>query len=137
MELADALSRNIKENFIIKEVSTNKEQKVMAIHRDNCHRKNIESKCKAAGISLSKMELCKILQNCQTCAAVDKKFIKSAEFVMTESVGKLLGIDIMDIDKKHKVVLAIDYFSRKLWGKCFKTKEAKNVLGFIKGVYNE
>jgi hypothetical protein len=47
------------------------------------------------------------------------------------------SVDIMIINPNENVVLGIDYFSRKVFGKIITTKEADCVLSFIKNVYKD
>ncbi len=131
MEQADALSRDIssipvKNNLLVIDENDLK-KKVLEIHRNNLHRKNLETKCKEMGLNVSTNKIAEIIKECVTCAEYDRKNIKSSKYIETERPGEIIGIDILDIDKKYKIVMAIDYFSRKLWAKCLSTKESNKV----------
>ena len=41
------------------------------------------------------------------------------------------------MSKKEKIIICIDYFSRKVFGKLIRTKHSKKVLDFLKKVYEE
>lgn len=45
--------------------------------------------------------------------------------------------DILQIASKEKIILGIDYFSRKIFIVCNSTKETSETLELIKSVYNE
>jgi transposase InsO family protein len=41
------------------------------------------------------------------------------------------------LSPNDRVVVAIDYFSRKIWAKVLRSKESGKVLKFVKSVYDE
>jgi transposase InsO family protein len=69
------------------------------------------------------------------CAKKDKKVGKTCKFVEVEQPGDRLGIDLLELRKNDKIFLAIDYFSRKIFGKTIKTKEAVKIVEFLKEIY--
>lgn len=46
-----------------------------------------------------------------------------------------MGIDILEMSKKDKIIIMIDYFSRKIMAKNLETQEADKVLKFIQDCY--
>lgn len=49
--------------------------------------------------------------------------------------GELFGIDILVYNSKIKIILGIDYFTRKLYGTILKNKGAENTLKFLKKTF--
>jgi hypothetical protein len=50
---------------------------------------------------------------------------------------ELIAFDMLEIEKNKRVILGIDYFTRKLYGKYFTRKSSEKVLDFIDNVYKE
>jgi hypothetical protein len=124
--IADALSR-----YHEKETDTTKETEVMRIHVEHHHRKAILEECKKAGIDITSSELTKILDYCLVCAKVDPKTNKSCQYLETEKPGDILGVDVMQYTQKEMIVVAIDYFSRKLFAREIRHKEANEITDFM------
>lgn len=129
---ADTLSRNIEDhdNFEI-------EEKVLQIHEQNIHRKKIKQELQNQNIYLSQNKINQILKKCETCTKKDRDYKKSAQYFETFSPGEVFAVDIMDLMKKWKAVVGIDYVSRKMFGSCFKTKETENIVRLLEKVYDE
>ncbi|MGL6119850.1 MAG: hypothetical protein ACRC0V_05030, partial [Fusobacteriaceae bacterium] len=99
------------------------------------HRKNINLELEKQGYSIKPSEIKNILKNCETCIRKDKNYIKTCDFVYTNTPGELFAVDILEISKNERVVLGIDYFTRKLFGKYIKTKEASKIKEFLDCTY--
>lgn len=134
---SDALSRSYENVFQIKCMVNHSVNEIFLIHEKMNHRKSILKDLENRGIKVSKSELEKILQKCETCKMHDKKYFKSLKHVNTEKPGEKFAVDILELTKNNKYILGIDYFSRKLFAKKINTKEPKNILEFIKMVYAE
>lgn len=48
------------------------------------------------------------------CAKVDKVYYKSGQHIRVCSPREVVSVDTLDIDKKYKILVAIDYFSRRI-----------------------
>lgn len=59
----------------------------------------------------------------------------SCNYISTNEPGELVGIDLLNMGKNDKVIILINYFSRKIYAKTLKTKKSTEVLRFIKKVY--
>ncbi|KRH94580.1 LTR Retrotransposon [Pseudoloma neurophilia] len=46
-------------------------------------------------------------------------------------------IDIMDYNERYKVIIAVDYFSRYVFGAVYNTKESKNIVQFLEKMYDK
>ena len=47
----------------------------------------------------------------------DRKPHRFSGFRITEKPGEVIGLDVMELTKTQKIMLAIDYFSMKVYGK--------------------
>ena len=54
-----------------------------------------------------------------------------------EKPGDRIGVDILEIKSNDRVIMAIDYFTRKLFAKCVNTKEGYKIVDFLESVYKE
>jgi hypothetical protein len=130
MILSDTLSR-FHENSI--ELSI--KERVMKIHEELHHRKNICKNLEEVGVKISSFECARILDECVICKKVDPKLGKSCKFWVTYDPGELLGFDLMQYTQKEIIIVAIDYFSRKVFARKLVNKEAGEILNFIDEVY--
>lgn len=89
------------------------------------------------GIKISQTQIKNIIKKCLTCKKKDRKYPKSRSFVETFSPRERGGFDILEIKKRDLVVLGIDYYTRKIFGKAIRTKKAEKVLDFINEVHKE
>ena len=126
---ADTLSRNCQRE--------DKVDQILTIHRESGHRKDIHSKVLENGIDISRQELQKIISSCDTCLVYDRVRVRGGSHIISSEIGERVAIDVMDIDKRYKVVLAIDYFTRKAWGMLFKRKIQENVTKVLEAVYKD
>lgn len=78
-----------------------------------------------------------IIKGCNTCIRKDKSDWKSGKYVETERPGELVSFDMLEIEKNKRIIIGIDYFTRKLYDKYFTSKETDKILKFIKQVYEE
>ena len=127
---SDILSRNCRD-------TRGEESKVIDIHIRRNHRNNIMEEVKNENIHISENKLKEITKNCEICQKVDRTYEKSCKFVRTVSPGEVVSMDIMDVDKRYKILVAIDYFTRYVWARCLDSKESRKVLDFIKDVHTE
>ena len=134
---ADALSRGVFEQEKKEVKNFEKGEDVLKIHVENNHRKNIIEKLEEKKIKISENKLREILKRCETCNKKDGKYEKSSKFVITEEPGEIFAIDILSISEKEKIILGIDYFSRKIFGSVILTKQSTKILDFIKRIYDE
>ncbi|OAG32279.1 hypothetical protein NEDG_02277, partial [Nematocida displodere] len=57
-----------------------------------------------------------ILTNCQTCLGSGPEYVRPNSFIATNRPGEIVGIDLLQTHGKC-VIVAIDYFTRKLFTK--------------------
>lgn len=133
---ADALSRAPTVNTMVKS-GEEIDKEVLSIHKKYNHRKNLSDKLKEEKINISKNRIKEILEKCKICAQRDNQFTKANKHIMTKEPGEMLGVDLMITSKKELIILAIDYYTRKLYGKVIKSKHAKNILSFLEQTYKE
>ncbi|KAF9747730.1 Retrovirus-related Pol polyprotein from transposon, partial [Nosema granulosis] len=141
MITSDALSRSLDNKILSVINNLNSEDelqnKVINHHIKLNHRKKIQADMGKIGIKISQNKINEIIKGCWTCLKKDKKHVKPGKFIHTFSPGERVALDIMEIKKKDLVVLAIDFFTRKLYGKTLKTKEASKIFEFIREVHRE
>ncbi|KAG0427929.1 Gag-Pol polyprotein, partial [Dictyocoela muelleri] len=111
------------------------DQRIMNYHKNMNHRKRIKDDLLKIGIFTTERKIKRIISKCETCLKIGKKNNSSGEFIWTHFPGERVAFDIMEIGKNDLVLLGIDYFSRKIFGKAIKTKDAQKVLRFIKEVH--
>ncbi len=70
------------------------------------------------------------LSKCMTCLKQNIKYRLKNTFVETKAPGEIIGIDIMKLDDK-KIILGIDYFSRKVWGSILKDRKTSSIVDFL------
>ena len=132
MVQSDALSRSI-----LQVTKDNDIEKIMKLHIEACHRRDIGKLVKENKLEVTEKELKTILDNCIECAKKDKKRTKNRRFVPTNSVGEKIGIDLIELKRKRYAVVAIDYFSRKVFAKMINSKETKNTIKFMEYLKKE
>ena len=135
MEEPDMLSRNTQDGINL--VLEDREERIIKIHKNLTHRKNIRNDLEKEGIKIPGKELKEILRTCQKCARNDKTYSKSAKFIQTFGPGEIISVDIMEINKKYRILMAIDYFSRKIWGICLNSKHANKIVDFLNHIKSE
>ncbi|KAG0441496.1 Retrovirus-related Pol polyprotein from transposon [Dictyocoela muelleri] len=112
-------------------------KKILEIHKNYNHRKNIENLLNDENIKISKKELNEIFKKCDVFCQADKKIIKTANYVKTKFSGEIMAFDIMEIDKNREIIVGIDYFSRFTFAKLIKSKEAIEIIKFIQNVFDK
>ncbi|KAG0419635.1 Gag-Pol polyprotein [Dictyocoela roeselum] len=142
MTQSDVMSRDCINSFedlncIMNEKNPDVKDDVMKIHKDLSHRRNIFSEISKEGIEISNNRVNEILKECPKCIRKDRKFQKSSEYCETLEPGEIVAIDIMMLDKNQKVILAIDYFSRFLFGEILKFKTKFKTIGFVKKLFEK
>lgn len=78
--------------------------------------------------------LLKIFETCEVCKRYDKNVGKSCKFIEVAKPGEMLAISILESKKWDLVLVAIDYFSRKIWAKSITKKEAIKIVDFLIGL---
>lgn len=134
----DSLSRlafNSKNDMF--KLSNESMEKIKELHKKLGHRKTIFKNIIEEGINASQKEIREILRDCEVCAKKDKKIGKKARLIRVDKPGELMGADMLDIGKEEKIIVMIDYFTRKVFANMVNSKEANKVLKFIKEVYEE
>ncbi|KAM0677084.1 hypothetical protein BDAP_002375 [Binucleata daphniae] len=91
--------------------------KILLIHEQYGHRKNIGDVVRKKGFSIDDITIKKILNECEQCQMMDKMRMKSAKFIHTELPGDIMGIDMLEITIKERIIVCIEYFTRKLFCK--------------------
>ncbi|KAG0434064.1 hypothetical protein DMUE_5316 [Dictyocoela muelleri] len=114
--------------FSIENDSLNNEQSIMDYHKKMNHRMRIKKGLAKIGILTSLRSIRNIIKKCETCQKIDRKIISPGEFIYTYHSRQKVAFDIMEIKKNDLVILGIDYFTRKIFGKAIKTKESKNII---------
>ncbi|KAF9760719.1 Retrovirus-related Pol polyprotein from transposon 17.6 [Nosema granulosis] len=138
---ADALSRSLEDKvFLMKPnviIDQEIKKEIILHHMRLNHRKKIKNDLLKVGINVTQKKVDDVLKDCWTCLKKDKKPVKPGKFIYTFSPGEKVSFDILEIKHKDYVILAIDYFSRKIFGKTLKTKDSTKILEFIMEVHRE
>ena len=133
--MADALSRS--PNIGVIRCKKEIRDMVMKTHEANCNRKNIYEKLPPMEGKISKDYVRKILKDCETWKRNEDKVWESAKFVKTTYPGEIVAFDFLEISRGERILLGIDYFTRTLYGKCLKTKEAWKVIDLLQEIHKE
>ena len=133
---ADALSRNPPLDPG-EEKDENIESKILSFNIDNAHRKNILNDLKINGITTTEKVINEVLKSCEECIRKDTNIVKSASYLMTPEPAELIGIDLMDINQQNTAKIAIDYYTRKVFGKVIATKDAYKIIPFLENIYKQ
>ncbi|KAI5169303.1 hypothetical protein NEIRO02_2656, partial [Nematocida sp. AWRm79] len=112
------------------------ETRVLQKHKEWDHRKVIRKELRANGIKVTDQKLKKILEKCRTCLEREDKQVHTNKYIETSHPGEFMGIDLMQYANEYVIVI-IDYFTRKIFTRAIKTKEATKILNFIKEVYKQ
>ena len=135
---ADALSRSTRLSFPEGEEEMSiAEKKILSIHENFNHRKTIKDKLIDVGIEISSRKLKEILEKCLICKRKDTDRNKGGKYIQTNKPGEIVAVDLMQINEKEKVILAIDYFTRKIYGTVVLTKESKKICRFLECLASE
>ncbi|MGL6119970.1 MAG: RNase H-like domain-containing protein, partial [Fusobacteriaceae bacterium] len=132
---ADALSRSIKNCTEIDEEAFKAE--VLSFHEKLNHRKNIRYELKQKGIDIKTKMLRSILEDCCKCQIHDVKVGNDCSMYKTTEPGELVAVDMLEISKKKRVVVLIDYFTRIIFTKCLRSKDVDKIVKFIDTTYKE
>jgi hypothetical protein len=135
MVCADALSRSCVEETENKRKAI--KEKVMKIHVKFNHRKTIMKELLKENVNISENLLKKYLNECFDCKLKDKKIKKTCNYVEVNEPGERIGIDILQISPKEKILMFIDYFSRIIHAKCLTTKESNKTAKYIEELYKQ
>jgi hypothetical protein len=68
---------------------------------------------------------------------MDTKFGKNFKLRKVYEPWEMVGIDMLEISKRKRIVVMIDYLSRYVCAKLLKNKKAEQVLGCIKSFYEK
>lgn len=115
----DALSRSTLTNINAAEINKGIVEKIMEIHSRYKHRKTIYDKVKEANIEITQNELRNILKNCEKCMTKDIEVGNNYKMIRSTRPGELIGADLLEISPRERIIVLIDYFSRKLFAKYF------------------
>ncbi|KAI5164558.1 hypothetical protein NEAUS03_2518, partial [Nematocida ausubeli] len=115
---------------------TDIETLVLSKHAEWDHRKAIRKELSDSQIRVTDRKLKRILEKCRVCLERDNKYVRTRKHIETSKPGELMGIDLMQYANEYIIVM-IDYFSRKIFTKSIKTKEAIKILAFVQKVYKE
>lgn len=75
----------------------------------------------------------KVLKNCETCQKYNRKTSGGTDFVCTTIYLEKIGLDIIEFREEIVfIVVAIDYFTRRVWARVLKSKQAMGIVNFIK-----
>lgn len=110
-------------------------EEIIKFHEKVNHRKNILKDLESIGIIISQSKLKNILKKCITCIKKDKSQYKAGRYIDTERPGEIMAFDLMEAKKNERIIIGIDYFSRKIFGKLVSSKEAEKIMNFIETVY--
>lgn len=143
LKQADALSRGSTLNSIV--MTENKfnsekkknDDKILKLHIELNHRKNIFEIIKKEGIKTTQSHIKKIIDGCETCIQRDPITESTSKYIQVLKPGERFGIDLMILKNKKIVILGIDYFSRKLFGRTLKSKRKSGVIKFLNNVFEE
>ncbi|KAG0437706.1 Pol polyprotein [Dictyocoela muelleri] len=130
----DALSR---EAVMVNIYNNNLESKILAIHYENRHRKNIYDLCRAESSFITNKLISESPKNCLKCCQNDKKVVKGANLLKNMYPGENMGFDLLEVKKNKYIAMAIDYFSRFAFEKIIKSKEVSEILKFLDYVYQK
>lgn len=136
MTQADALSRatinaaeDVEDNLKIK--------KILDVHKDLGHRKTILKELLKERIQVSESELRKTLLKCESCTRKDKKRGRSCSYIETSRPGEIVGVDMLEITDRQRIIVLVDYFTRLVYAKLVTTKEAGKIVNFLKETYGK
>ncbi|MGL5706922.1 MAG: reverse transcriptase domain-containing protein [Aeromonas sp.] len=136
LKVSDALSRApMQEVQGGEEINKEMIDEIMKVHEKFNHRKTLNEELKQLNINISQTKLLNILSNCIVCKRKDTKRGKTCKYISVLKPGEKIGIDILHLDQKIKIIMAIDYFSRKLFAKLVSTKESYKIVEFLENLY--
>ena len=73
------------------------------------------------------------IKKCEVCQKYNRKTSGGNEFICTSRYLEKVGMDLIEFrDEGVYVVVAIDYFTRRLWGRIIKSKSADEIVQFFK-----
>lgn len=135
---ADALSRSV---FRIKkgeEAMEDIDDKILRYHYTMNHRKAIKDDLeKETNLKFSKNKIRNVLKRCLTCKKKEKQVNKTCKFIETFYPGERIGIDLLEVTKNVWVIVAIDYYTRKIFAKNIKSKNPKKIIKFLEYLKSE
>ena len=133
---ADILSRSFPKCDQGEDVLLDEQTKdeVLKIHTASVHRKDIMPELHGKNIYITQRKLKEAISDCITCTQFDKKPHTFRGFRLTTSSGEIIGLDIMELTKTKKIMLAIDYFSRKLYGIHIRNKRPSQTIKLLSKV---
>jgi IS30 family transposase len=68
------------------------------------------------------------------CLRKEPKRETTCSYVEVNKPGEILGIDLLEINKGCWIIVAIDYFTRKIYAKHTRTKEAIKIRTFLEEI---
>lgn len=79
----------------------------------------------------------KTLKECRICKEYNVPSRKPYRRVEAFEPGEKVAIDLMGPIRKHYIITALDYFTRKAWAKRINSKHDHKIIGFIEQVNRE
>jgi hypothetical protein len=82
-----------------------------------------------------KKQIEEVLKGCETCQKYNRKTRGGCDFIASTRYLEKVGIDLIEFrDERCFVIVAIDYFTRKVWGKVIESKKASEIVEFLKDI---
>ncbi|KAG0439176.1 putative uncharacterized transposon-derived protein F54H12.3 [Dictyocoela muelleri] len=101
------------------------------------YKKRIKKDLERNGLFASTGRIRRVLSNCIVCQKKDKKSSHLGKHILTSYPGERVPFDILEIKKDNFILLGIDYFTRKVFGKSINSKNSQKIAEFIKYVHGE
>lgn len=83
------------------------------------------------GIQTNNEIISRMLGNYKIYRKYDKKNVRINRFVETNKPVELIRIDIFEVANKQKILLAIDYFTRKIFGRIVTSKRPSEIIKLL------
>ncbi|KAG0440793.1 hypothetical protein DMUE_1486 [Dictyocoela muelleri] len=99
--------------------------KITSFHIKMNHRKRIKKDLERNGLFASTGIIRRVLSNCIVCQKKEKKTSHRGKHIHTSYPGERVAFDILEIKKDKLILLGIDYFTRKVFGKSINSKNSQ------------
>lgn len=86
------------------------------------------------GIQANSKIINRVLGNCKRCQEYDNKNARTSRFVETKKPGELIGMDTLEVANKQKILLAIDYFAREIFGRIIRFKRPSEIIKILEKI---
>lgn len=111
-------------------------EKVLRLHEELGHRRAIIRDLRDRDINVKPNQLREILSKCMECKERDNVHMSHRNYVETKEPGELVGLDLMEYKNRY-IIVVIDYFTRMVFTKIIRTKEAQKIVLFLEKVNKE